>query len=202
MEYDHTPAGEAKKVLTRRRYLELADLAEIASPATAGKVSDDRKRPAESEASGEIKSHEGGKESFDSRDPAEYLRKALELPVVDSAEDAEPVPDSREIRLRLARIMEEKGAWQEAADYYRKAIEELREDTAKEGSDGTPDLVFSLARILIAELEQYPEGLEMLERALQSGFSDTGALEKLVSRPDLLDREAVMQVVGNYFPDL
>lgn len=79
---------------------------------------------------------------------------------------------------------------------YRKALGSYEEALPlTDDTEAKALLTFQLARLLLVHLEDYPQGLSYLEQAFDLGFSDQAALKELQNSPDLLDREAVNQLI-------
>jgi tetratricopeptide (TPR) repeat protein len=126
--------------------------------------------------------------SGEAADAAGWLAAALSA---GGGEGQTDVPEGGILR-RLAELLEETGEPEAAVVRYR----ELMEDDGPGAAD--PELLFSLARLLISGLEDYSEGLEVLRRSLEAGFSDTAALDALRNNPDLLDPAAVEAVIEEF----
>ncbi len=125
--------------------------------------------------------------SGETEDATGWLAAAL------SAGDGDDSAVSDEvIRLRLVKLLEDLGEPEAAAVRYR----ELTEGDGP--GSGDPDLLFGYARLLISALEDYSEGLAVLRRSLEAGFSDTAALDSLLEDPDLLDPSAVEAVIDEF----
>ncbi|WP_245540080.1 tetratricopeptide repeat protein [Sediminispirochaeta bajacaliforniensis] len=102
------------------------------------------------------------------------------------SEEAEKQDDELALKLRLATLLADQGRPEEAVTYYQEL---------SDAGTLTAEATFDFARILLVDLERYQEGLEELRLALDAGFTDDAAIEKLLSEPDLLDPDAIRQVL-------
>ncbi len=58
-----------------------------------------------------------------------------------------------------------------------------------------PAYLFEKAFILLTSIEDYDDGLPLLESALQKGYSDLDRIEELKEYPDLLDRDKILSII-------
>ncbi len=67
-----------------------------------------------------------------------------------------------------------------------------------------PSYLFEKAFILLTSIEDYGNGLQVLESALQKGYSNSDRIKELKEYPDLLDRDKILSVIlanqGNDLP--
>ncbi len=62
----------------------------------------------------------------------------------------------------------------------------------------SPVLLFDKAFILLTAIEDYELGIPALEKAMESGFSDSDRIDELKSYPDLLNKDRILSVFIDY----
>jgi tetratricopeptide (TPR) repeat protein len=85
-----------------------------------------------------------------------------------------------QVRYEYAQLLETEELYARALEEYRSALSELASSSGSGGTLKRPDLRFAIGRLLLIADNESAEGIDELRGAVNEGYSDFEALEKLL----------------------